>query len=309
MDKNLDKLPLIIDGKAVIAPCIEIMALSTVPKADGAAGYVRFYEAFMRRYGSAIRHYRLNDSRRWRAWQPKDRAKVPSWFADARTLAEPLLGITMHTHSPADEPRPPLFGMFFDHVSSERPRGMFQIVLPVDCIADGAAALLALVDDAMADFPVHWGTVGFAFHWDGNDTSIDRYADAWLGGHLLKHPGLAPGDLMSWGLRVEKGISNIGWLTFVGDALLPRLGGRASLAERLTGTGVELRSYAKGVALQAGDVPELGDVNRKNRLPKYCEVGRVLEPVFAPEDFLEKIRIPGIKDPDARLAWLRRFLP
>lgn len=309
MYKDLSKLPLAIDGKTIIYPCVEIMALSTAPKAVGAAGYLRFYEAFMRRYADQVRHYRLNDSTRWKRWQPKDWNKVPSWFADARTLQQPLLGITMHTHSPADEPQPPLLEMFFDHVSAERPRGMFQIVLPIDSIATGTGALLELVDDAMAEFPVHWGTAGLAFYWEGSDTTVEEYANAWLGPHLTKHPGLAPGDLMSWGLRVEMGISNIGWLTFVGDALVDQLGGREALAKGLEGTGIGLRSYGKGVALQAGDGPELGNVNRKNTLPRYHEVGRVLEPVFAPHDFLEKIRIPGIKDPDARLAWLRRFLP
>lgn len=309
MHEDLSKLPLTIDGKPVIVPCVEIMALSTTPMATGVAGYLRFYEAFMRRYADRVRHYRLNDSTKWKRWQPKDRSKVPSWFSDARSLRQPLLGIVMHTDASADEPQPPLFEMFFDHVCADRPRGMFQIALPLDSIASGAGTLLELVDDAMAEFPIRWGTAGLAFYWEGNDTTVEKHADAWLGRHLTKHPGLAPGDLMSWGLRVEMGISNIGWLTFVGDALIDQLGGRHALAERLDGTGIGLRSYGKGVALQAGEVPELGNVNRKNTLPVYQAVGRVLEPVFAPDDFLEKIRIPGIKDPDARLAWLRRFLP
>lgn len=309
MNEALSKLALVVDGKTIITPCVEIMALATTTMAEGAAGYLRFYEAFMRRHGARVRHYRLSESTRWKAWQPKDRGKVPSWFSDARTLREPLLGITLHTGSRASEPQPPLLDMFLEQVSIGRPRSMFQIALPVDCIENGTEALLELVDDAMAEFPIRWGTAGLAFYWEGNDTKVEKYAETWLGGPLARHPGLAPGDLMSWGLRVEKGISNIGWLTFVGDALVDQLGGREALAERLVGTGVGLRTYGKGVALQAGDAPELGDVNRKQTLPLHHEVGRVLAPVFTPDDFLERVRVTGIKDPDARLAWLRRFLP
>lgn len=309
MNKDFQGLTLMVDGRTVVFPCVEIMALSATSKADGASGYVRFYEAFSRKYGGAVKHYRLNDSTRWKVFQPKDHHKVPSWFSDARSLREPLLGVTIHTNDKADDPQPPLFKMFFDHAWPQYPRGMFRIVLPLDTVKSGASDLLQLVDDAMHEFPVHWGTAGFSFYWEGNDTTIEKYAEQWLGRHLTKHPGLAMGNEMRWGTIVEKGIASIGWLTFVGDTLVDKLGGRDALAERLTGTGIGLRSYEKGVALQAGDAPELGNVNRKDTLPLYREVGAVLDPVIAPQSILENIRVTGIKDPDARLAWLRRFLP
>lgn len=309
MNEDFKKLPLVIDGKAVIFPCVEIMALSTTPKVDGAAGYVRFYEAFARRYGDRLQHYRLSDSTRWKRFLPKDEDKVASWFSDARTLKDPLLGIVMHTQAKADDPQPPLFEMFFDHVYPERPRGMFRIALPITDALEDTSELLALVDDAMAELPVHWGTAGFAFYWKDTDTTTDEYANQWLGRHLLKHPGLATGDLMAWGVGVERGIANIGWLTFVGDALVDALGGRPELAKRLAGTGVTLRSYAHGVALQAGPVPELGDVNRKRELPLHRVVGRVLEPVFVDDDRLQLVDVTGLRNLDQRTAWLRRFLP
>lgn len=309
MNADLEKLPLIIDGKTLIYPCVEIMALSTTPKPEGAAGYVRFYEAFARRYGEQIKHYRLNDSTRWKRFLPKDKAKIAWWFSDARTLREPLLGIVMHTQENAAAPQPPLFEMFFEHVWAERPRGMFRIALPIEDMDRDPSEILALVDDAMADFPVHWGTAGLAFYWKDTDTTIDEYANQWLGRHLLKHPGLATGDLLAWGTSVEEGVANIGWLTFVGDALIGKLGGREALAEAVDGAGVVFRQYGKGIALQAGPKPELGNVNRKHVLPAYHEVGRILQPLFAPDEALRKIDVAGLQDEDEALAWLRRFLP
>ncbi|MCX4239736.1 type VI immunity family protein [Paraliomyxa miuraensis] len=309
MSNDLEKLPLVVNGKTVIFPCVEVMALSTTPKADGAAGYVRFYEAFAKRYGDRLRYYQLSDSTRWKKFSPKDLRKVPGWFEDARTLREPLLGIVMHTHEVANEPRPPLFDMMFDHIYAEYPRGMFRIVLPLEVVGEDGAELLELVDEAMTEFPVHWGSAGYAFYWESTDTKIDGFARQWLGRHLARHPGLSNGDFVTWGSGVEQGLATINWLTFVGDELIAQLGGRTALEAAVETAGIGLRSYAKGAALQAGPLPELGSVNRRNKLESYREVGRILAPVFAPEDVLTQIDVKGFDDPDKRLAWLRRFLP
>jgi hypothetical protein len=307
--KDFDKLPLVVNGKTVIFPCVEIMALSKTPMADGAAGFMRFHEAFVKRYGGQLRHYRLSDSTKWKKVLPKDVHKVSGWLSDARTLREPLLGVVMHTQDDANDPQPPLFEMMFEHVYPEYPRGMFRIALPLHVVDGGAGDLLELVDDAMAEFDVHWGSAGYSFFWKDTDSKIDKLADQWIGRHLAKHPGLSTGDLLTWGSGVEEGLSNIGWLTFVGDELIEHLGGREALSTEIEGTAVGLRPYAKGVALQAGPVPELGNINRRNKLDSYREVGRILAPVFAPEEILEKIDVKGIDDPDKELAWLKRFLP
>lgn len=309
MSKDFDRLPLVVNGKTVIFPCVEVMALSTTPKAVGAEGYVAFFEAFVKRYGAALRFYRLSDSTKWKKVLPKDLRKVSRWFSDARTLAEPLLGITMHPAENADEPRPPLFEMMFDHVYEEYPRGMFRMVLPLDVAGEDASGLLELIDEAMAEFPVHWGSAGYAFYWKGTDTQIENYAEQWLGRHLVKHPGLSTGDYLTLGTRVENGLANIGWLTFVGDELIGKLGGREAITLEAERSGVGLREYSKGVALQAGPTPELGNVNRKKTLPLYKDVGRILQPVFAADERLEKMGVIGIDDDEEAVAWLKRFLP
>jgi hypothetical protein len=303
------RLPLIVDDKAVVFPCLEIMGLAVRSKADGADGYIRFHDAFVRRFGDRLTYYQLSDSTRWRRFQAKDRFKVPGWFSDSRSLREPLLGIGMHTAALPDEPWPPLLDMFFDQAWPQHPQAMCRIALPVDCVSSTVTEVLELVDDAMAEFPVHWGTAGYAFYWKDTDTDIEAYAERWLGGHLARHPGLATGDCLTWGSFVEHGVANVGWITFIGDAFIGQLGGRDALATAVAGTGITLRWYDRGVGLQAGPQPELGDVNRRATLPICREVGRILHPVFASDDALEQIPVTGIQDPDRRLAWLKRFLP
>lgn len=308
MNSNSDRLSLVVDGKAVVHPCVELLALSITPKAEGAAGYVRFHEAFEHRYGQYVQHIRLNDSTKWRRLQVKDHGKLRAWFSDERSLDAAMLGLTEHTNDVPEDPRPPLFEFFFFQPRSAPPRGMFRIVLPF-ATGDSAAALLELIDDAMADFPVHWGTAGYAFYWKGTDTATEKHAEQWLGRHLVRHPGLGTGDYMTWGSFVRYGVSSLGWLTFLGDSLVAELGGREGLGLAVRDAGVQLRNYARGVALQAGLSPQLGDVNRGDLLPLYREIGRIIEPVFARDEVLEKIHVVGIEDPDDELAWLRRFLP
>lgn len=307
--RDFDKLPLVVGGKTVIFPCLEILALSTVPKADGAQGYARFYSAFERAFGDQVTHFRLSDSTKWKKFQAKDRGKVSGWFSDELSLAAPMLGISMHSHAVGNEPQVPAFRMMFNHAFEDNPQGMFQICLPLESVGEDAASILQLIDDAMADFPVHWGTAGYSFYWEDTDTTIDDYANQWNGRHLAKHPGLAPGNPLQWAARGERGLANIGWLTFLGDGLIEELGGLDDLTTAVETAGLGLRRYGKGVALQAGPVPELGNVNRKQTLSAYAAVGQIVESIFAPTDVLEEIDLKGYDDDDEMLEWLRRFLP
>jgi len=309
MTNAYDKLPLVVSGKTVVHPCLEIMGLSVTPKKLGAAAYSRFYDAFASRYGASMTHYRLNDSATWKKVAPKDLRKLPGWFSDAGSLAAPLLGIEFHGDPVGDAPRPPFFQMMFVHTYPEYPRGMFRIALPVDTIEDDPTNFLALVDDAMAEFPIHWGTAGHAFYWQGTDTTIDKYATQWVGRHIKKHPGLSTGDLFRWGLFVEQGLASIGWLTFLGDTLTEAIGGRKGVLGAAKAAGIEVREYAAGVALRAAKLPELGDVNRKRDLPGHRAVGGIVAPLFAPVEKLRNLSVRGFDDKDEALAWLRRFLP
>lgn len=306
---DFEKLPLVVEGETVIHPCVEILALSTTPKVEDPAGFSRFFEAFERRYADKLTHYRLNDSTKWRKIRSKDRGKVSGWFSDSRSLVEPELGVDMHTHAQGDKPCPPMCQTFFDHVHEEYPRGMCRIILPVDQVDDDAADLLALVDDAMSNFPIHWGSAGYSFYWESLDSTVDHYADQWIGRHLYKHPGLSPGTSMDALLSVEQGVSNIGWLTFLGKELIEKLGGIQTLDFAVKDAKLALRRYEKGVAIQAGPVPELGNNELGDRLAAYSAVGSIIEPVFARMEKLKEMSVKGYDDDEEMLEWLRRFLP
>lgn len=309
MIADMENFNLIVDGKTLVAPCIEVVAFSKTPKADGAEGYKRFYWAFVNRFGGQLTYYQLNDSTKWRPFGGSDVQKVPGWFDDSRSLKAPRLGIKLRSCPTPEDPRPPFLDVMFDHAYREYPRAMMRIGLPINILNGGSSAFLDLVSEALSEFPIHWGTAGYAFFWDSSDTTTDQVAAQWIGPLLVRHPGLSTGEFLRWGAILEQGVANIGWLTFIGDELIAHLGGRDGLSRSILGTSLQMLPYRYGVALKAGTLPEIGDVNRGSVLPNYHDVGKILQPLYAPEERLRKLGVKGIRDPEAAVRWLRRFLP
>jgi hypothetical protein len=68
---------------------------------------------------------------------------------------------------------------------------------------------------------------------------------------------------------------------------------------------IEVAPIRAGVMLRAGKCPEVGDVNRRERLPLLRAMAKVLEPVTLFKDgFLNNIFV----DVDQLLRWERRHL-
>jgi hypothetical protein len=96
------------------------------------------------------------------------------------------------------------------------------------------------------------------------------------------------------------------WLTFLGADLAQALGGAAALRDVLPDT-IGIEPAGRGVMIRVGETPELGDANRKVRIPALDSLARVLEPVTA---FQEVVLLGSLADWDKdRLEkWERRFL-
>lgn len=95
------------------------------------------------------------------------------------------------------------------------------------------------------------------------------------------------------------------WLTFLGDAALAKLGGKAAAHE--LGLEVGVIDAGTGVILRAGDEPPVGDIDRQ---------APDIEPMRRVNEFIRPIRIDAWQkrssnlffiDPDAANAWLTRL--
>ena len=81
-------------------------------------------------------------------------------------------------------------------------------------------------------------------------------------------------------ISTKDGVKGVNWLTLVSNELLQRIGAADEIRSKLS-PEVSLEAIEDGLLFQAGPHPEVGDVNRGERLPLYGEVARLLKPVRA----------------------------
>ncbi len=104
---------------------------------------------------------------------------------------------------------------------------------------------------------------------------------------------------------ITKGIKCVNWLTFLNQEHCERLGGVARLI-KLLGKEITVHPLPNGIMIQAGSAPETGDVNRRQGLPLYHRVGRVLAPLRA-KDHAAFFGREGVPNEEATKRWLGRF--
>lgn len=102
-------------------------------------------------------------------------------------------------------------------------------------------------------------------------------------------------------------IQSINWLTILSNELAARVGGTDGLSEKL-GSSCPIHRYPGGIVIQAGDQPQLGDVNRGLVLVDYRRVAQALKPIRF-EAYRRGLFVLGepFDQMDETLKWIRRF--
>jgi hypothetical protein len=122
----------------------------------------------------------------------------------------------------------------------------------------------------------------------------------------LRFPGydVAMNDLAA--LELGDRVRGARWISLLGPAPLAALGGLDALRTALP-KPIEVLDLAGTVAIRAGRLPEIGDVNRREDTPLLKAVARALEPITL---FSEVDLLSHFADFDEELLsrWERRFL-
>ncbi len=134
------------------------------------------------------------------------------------------------------------------------------------------------------------------------DTAASARAAVHALGLASRFPGLELDRPVYHTRPLADGIKGVNWLTVVGDRLLEKLGGSASLMDRL-GKRFDAYRYSSGLVIQAGGMPELGDTNRGLVIELYRQLARELTPVRAR---FEHSHMKGLTVEQSS-AWLARF--
>jgi hypothetical protein len=152
--------------------------------------------------------------------------------------------------------------------------------------------------------PLH-GYAGF-----GLATSIDAAeADGALKlmyPYAARFPGLEIDDPVALLFYLENGIKGVNWLTIVDDSLLERIGSRDEVRGSFSDL-ITVHEYGSGLIVQAGPVPQLGDLETGFVPQGYREAYRVLKPLQAehPDELIETPK--GVDPLEFKDRWMKRF--
>ena len=302
MDQSL--FTLTNDDECVATPCVEIVAFAfELPEHIG-AGLARFLRTYTDAFGDQQRFYRTGDMKRFRAQDARAIEGPYHWFSDPDLIATKILGYGSHSGKKAGQIRSPAIRMTLLG-PLDPPCFVLRMALPV-AWGDHPDQVIALAQDALAEFPLSSGYAGYSLLWEDIDSLVTRKVLQWSIPLMLQHPGLGYGDAVRMSNGARHGITAVNWLTFLGAEAAAALGGLAAL-ERSAPAGVSALALGKGgVILRAGDGPQTGDANQQETLPLYGAVGKLIAPLVAPGEALDRILIKGMSGEQAH-DWRGRF--
>jgi hypothetical protein len=289
-------------GTVYLRLCIALTVYFEGKLEQHAEGVRHFYGTALDRVGTNLRFYQTDSMRKPRP---------------IKSASPSALAALLHVSSRA----PAIYKLFVESENAEQAASRYSITVYANLLTMGGALRLAVpVEDVMGreegfvalarestrKLAFASGYAGFSFNRaeesDFEGTSRDKSA-------ALSHRfyGIDVESLSTTLYAIPQGIKSAGWLTLVGDKWLGELGGAQALSRSLP-PEVAVHPLAFGVLLQAGPRPSLGDRNRREDLPLYRAVGRVLAPVRSPSHppYLYKSAVEG-EDEGWTSEWLARF--
>jgi hypothetical protein len=153
---------------------------------------------------------------------------------------------------------------------------VFSVSFAPDTEAAQPVNLRQLFLDICEVLPFQSGHAGFALECSTYEPETSE-SHAWAAS--MRHWGLDIPRPVDDSIAVgADGVKGVGWLTALDAETLKAVGGLAKVRKALP-RQVEVIELTKGVVIQAGSEPAVGDVNAGERLPLYRAVFRCVEPL------------------------------
>jgi hypothetical protein len=265
------------------------------------SGVVLAYDAFLASPAAdRLRYYTTSMLTDWRAIRPgalkELRNSLSAWrLAVGRPREHFFFRV-------ADEPNCPQVGFSYTEIDQRRAQrsGVIEVSFPQ---RHDPTELVRLLELLVESGPLHCAVGGYAARWN---VLYPDYAFTKLYFWSLRYWGIDIQVPEEMAYQTVRGLPGANWLTALGEPWArAREVELSSLLQRPWQSGVKASSFRRGIVLQAGIKPTLGDLNQLALPEAYAEAARGLAELFVekPPEF------PGPFAAENRTQrWLRRLV-
>jgi hypothetical protein len=298
IESFLERLTYQEKGFVYMKPCLDIALYWSGSVFDRSDDILRFYQQCLEVIGRNFRYFRTETMAESRPLKGDTLDLLPFWFRGTKSRRD-IYMLFLESGSAPDEPSDRALAL-----NATPARGYLRLILPASIISESVAPYLDLARNIGLMVSYDFGQAGFATNWNhlgDNKRGVLRVMNSLA----PRYPGLDMSHPLCTKYIAAKGIKCTNWLTFLNMDYCDRLGGLPALRDKLD-RSIVIHEAKNGVVIQAGPLPEIGDVNRQRNLPIYHQVGKELAPIRCREH--PPIFGPGgFADKEATDKWLSRF--
>ncbi len=290
------------DGIVYLKPCFMISLHWVGSIFEQREAILSMYQYAWDAIKKQVKYYGTDSMKRPKKVKKDTGDLVPFWLKDKPGIrAMYILDIDNREtiHSAPD------IGMKF-YAPEYRGVGGITLFLRVAEVDKSCDALLELATNISMDLSFISGNAGYALNYIRGGEH-ETLADWSAFPVCFRYPGFEYNCLSNTSFFVHEGLKRVNWLTFLNFDLCDKIGGVKELEKKFS-SDIRIHPLSKGIMIQAGPKPEIGDVNRQQNLPLYHEVGRVLAPVRIknhPEVLIPPDEI--MADKEKTQEWLAMF--
>lgn len=289
--------------------CVTLFSDADLGMAD-APDMLGPYRAFLNLFKDQVRYCILDGNQMHaKAITPALLQNLPDQMQNFKRRKKGGVIAELFNGATRDELRAPSF--MFDYSKIGKPHTYVRVCFPLEWFrTHKLAGVQHYLQESLKGFVLQAGYVGYCFVWNREfDRELEPYFLRWL----QRHPGIMCPNFAQEGVSIH-GLTDLGWITLLGQEFVKTLGGTAALRQSLGHIpNITVDELADGgVSVRIGDAPSLGDTQEGDMMDDYCALGKVLNPLRNPSAIIEEMTVTGMSDldyPGLCAKWLNRFFP
>ncbi|MGH7496385.1 MAG: type VI immunity family protein [bacterium] len=286
-----------VEGQCKFKICLDLTLYFDGRFRENADGILHFYQQCLKLIEKDIKFFDVDGKNKFKKIKSDTLDLLPYWTT-AEAEARDIYGLKLESGQTKEDVSDRAFHMYRGRLNP----GYVRLIVPLEYASDSAQSFVLVAKNAADRLRFISGHGGYST----NMTS--DYESQQESGHVYalsrRYQGVDFDIPRSFARFMKDGIKGINWLTFLGESLVAKLGGKEELKAKLS-KELSFHELQHGIMVQAGPEPQLGDVNRKERLAKYHEVGKVLRSLRIPDEVLRNYN--GIGGTENTKEWLNRF--